>query len=763
MSLLNFFHSTTAGTSGSGTSGSAISRTQRPTSSLPSDLGDDEPCQPRGTFPNTMFGKRERSFLDRWYHGREWLEYSVQRDAAYCYSCRKFISSTSTGEHTFRLEGFRNWKTALENGRGFSQHQASADHATSISLWKEAQFRKTTHQEVNTLVNSTQLDKNRYYLSCIVDIIKFLSTNELPLRGDQESCGAELDTDSVSSAGLFIKLFEYTLRKDEKLRDVMKSIPKNAKYTSPDIQNETISLLAKMVQETIVQQVRASDVPFFTLKVDGTKDPTGTENISIVVRYVMAGTPIERVVTLATTVDLDAEALATTVLTALQASGLDPKSIISQCYDGASVMSGVHGGLQAKLQQRLSKEIPYIHCYNHQLHLVVVHAISSDIKLQNFFDICGSLYNFTRKPRVAAIYDGAKLKRLLDQRWTGHLRTTAAILDNRDDLLELLRHCADSNASVDNDTSIQAIGLLAKMSNLEFIFIAKCVRCILTILEPANNSLQSKTMDLLTASEVIDCVVDSVSQLRSAEKFEELYSAVFTDSGVESGDASATALQPVQVGSKRRIVASSTLNDFVLTDLMPRRIDTSANQKIELRQLYFGVIDQTVGEIKTRFSANNIALLKSLKALVAFEDFESNASFIKDLGPLGRLCDVDLIQCHEEIIAGMSFVRRKNYENPGCMDNLHKQVLVMLKYRDAFPSLYRLLASALTIGASSSTCEASFSALARVLTPYRRSMLHKRKADLVLLAYEQDITNGIKIEEFLVRFNAAKERKLQLY
>jgi len=196
---------------------------------------------------------------------------------------------------------------------------------------------------------------------------------------------------------------------------------------------------------------------------------------------------------------------------------------------------------------------------------------------------------------------------------------------------------------------------------------------------------------------------------------------------------------------------------------MPRRTDTSANQKIELRQLYCGVIDQTVGEIKTRFSANNIALLKSLKALVAFEDFESNASFIKDLGPLGRLCDVDLIQSHEEIIAGMSFVRRKNYENPGCMDNLHKQVLVMLKYRDAFPSLYRLLASALTIGASSSTCEASFSALARILTPYRRSMLHKRKADLVLLAYEQEITNSIKIEEFLVRFNAAKDRKLQLY
>ena len=88
----------------------------------------------------------------------------------------------------------------------------------------------------------------------------------------------------------------------------------------------------------------------------------------------------------------------------------------------------------------------------------------------------------------------------------------------------------------------------------------------------------------------------------------------------------------------------------------------------------------------------------------------------------------------------------------------------MHTYRDAFSvSADGLLASALTFGASSSTCEASFSALTRVLTPYRRSMLHERKADLVLLAYESEVTNTIKTEEFLVRFNANKERRLQLY
>ena len=118
---------------------------------------------------------------------------------------------------------------------------------------------------------------------------------------------------------------------------------------------------------------------------------------------------------------------------------------------------------------------------------------------------------------------------------------------------------------------------------------------------------------------------------------------------------------------------------------------------------------------------------------------------------------VDLLRNEE------TFVTRKNKENPGCVNSLQKQVLLMEKYREAFPSLYRLLASALTIGASSNTCEASFSALTRVMTPYRRSMLHTRKADLVLLAYESELANSINAEQFLLRFNACKEHRLQLY
>ena len=171
-------------------------------SACPMDLGNDSPAQPSGIrFPTTLFGERERSFSPNWYNCRQWLEYSLQRDAAFCYCCRKFCISSSTGEHTFRITGFRNWNTALIKSKGFAKHEASADHMRAMAKWKEKEHRCETGQSVSTLVNDTQLGKNRYYLCSILDVIRFLVTNELSFRGDSTANGS-----SDSEFGLFLRL-----------------------------------------------------------------------------------------------------------------------------------------------------------------------------------------------------------------------------------------------------------------------------------------------------------------------------------------------------------------------------------------------------------------------------------------------------------------------------------------------------------------------------------------------------------------------------
>jgi len=142
----------------------------------------------------------------------------------------------------------------------------------------------------------------------------------------------------------------------------MPTISKNAKYTSPDIQNDIVECMANMVTE-IVSDIKSNDAGGFTIKCDGTRTKIILK-MSLVVPYVSGGAVKERLIELTQLVQLDAEYISDVILQRLSVVGLDTNDIINQCYDGASVMSGIFGSVQAKIQEKVGKEIPYVHCFN---------------------------------------------------------------------------------------------------------------------------------------------------------------------------------------------------------------------------------------------------------------------------------------------------------------------------------------------------------------------------------------------------------------
>ena len=64
---------------------------------LPSDIAltsDSFPTQPANiSFPSTIMGCKKRSFNPEWYREYSWLEYSIEKDAAFCFACRFFGSA----------------------------------------------------------------------------------------------------------------------------------------------------------------------------------------------------------------------------------------------------------------------------------------------------------------------------------------------------------------------------------------------------------------------------------------------------------------------------------------------------------------------------------------------------------------------------------------------------------------------------------------------------------------------------------------------
>lgn len=124
--------------------------------------------------------------------------------------------------------------------------------------------------------------------------------NELAFRGSY-------DIEQHIELGLFEKLFVYTKANNKDLNKWESHMPHHYTYRSPEIQNEVIDLLACMVREAVAKDIMESDVPYFSLLEDGTKDKQNMECVAIGARYVRDGQPQECIVSMETFEELNAE------------------------------------------------------------------------------------------------------------------------------------------------------------------------------------------------------------------------------------------------------------------------------------------------------------------------------------------------------------------------------------------------------------------------------------------------------------------------
>ena len=85
--------------------------------------------------------------------------------------------------------------------------------------------------------------------------------------------------------------------------------------------------------------------------------------------------------------------------------------------------------------------------------------MSIEQAINNFLHVCCSVYNFVRKPTVAVHYNGEKLKRFLEQRWTRHLATVTVVLICFQHTTTLFKKMATSRAHK-AETCIEASSLL---------------------------------------------------------------------------------------------------------------------------------------------------------------------------------------------------------------------------------------------------------------------------------------------------------------
>jgi len=146
-------------------SSSEVSAEMSSTKWIPNDISvsiNEPPTQPQlRKYPTNC---QNRSFQFKWYQSRPWLEYSVSTDAAYCYICCHFGSTSTNKSNRFQSDSFsttrfNGWKRALKKNSGFQKHSSGQSHTIAAASFHEYQSRI---QSGTTVLNV--LDKARAQL-----------------------------------------------------------------------------------------------------------------------------------------------------------------------------------------------------------------------------------------------------------------------------------------------------------------------------------------------------------------------------------------------------------------------------------------------------------------------------------------------------------------------------------------------------------------------------------------------------------------------
>ena len=146
---------------------------------------------------------------------------------------------------------------------------------------------------------------------------------------------------------------------DLHLREIANKHPSIAKYTSPYIQNDVIAVLHSVLKSKIADKVKKAEN--FTIMMDGSSGKCWSKIEGIVARCINENGMIEEhAIDLKEAQDRTAQGLLELLISSLTKLGILLDGIASQCYDGASLMSGKHGGVQKLLSVKCKAFFTFI-------------------------------------------------------------------------------------------------------------------------------------------------------------------------------------------------------------------------------------------------------------------------------------------------------------------------------------------------------------------------------------------------------------------
>ena len=485
-------------------------------------------------FPKHQFGRKgeQRSFRVEWCEEFDWLHYDVSKDAAFCYLCmhceheKKFLPSTKR-DLAFISRGFTFWK---EGPKAFKKHQVSECHREAVDTLIVLPRSTTDIAEQMSAQHKAEKAFNRQMLLVVLQSVRFLVRQGLPLRGDGDESGNN-----------FIQLLRLRGVDDGGIDSWLNK--KTNKYTSPVIQNQFLEIMALHILREMSGNIAASHC--FSLMADECTDCSNKEKFTINIRWVDQELhEYEQFIGMYQVTTIDSQTLVSAIQDVLVRLNLKMVNCRGQCYDGASNMSGARKGVATLLIEEESRAL-YTHCYAHSLNLAVLNTIKQSKVCKDALDVA---FEITRlivfSPKRNAAFESIKscseddgshspigIRTFSHTRWTVRGDAIESILVNYSVLFDLWDECLQSRVSLDPDIKARIIGVQHQMYLFSLLFGLKLCECLLKTTDNLSRSLQSSSLSAAEAQHIASLTITTLTTMRTDDAFEAFYQLVKSLSG----------------------------------------------------------------------------------------------------------------------------------------------------------------------------------------------------------------------------------------
>ncbi|XP_057440073.1 uncharacterized protein LOC130731930, partial [Lotus japonicus] len=719
------------------------------------------PCQPKNhNFPQKKVGTSKRRFSTAWFtEFGSWLEYSIEKDAAYCLCCYLFRPDQGNqgGGETFVTKGFNKWN----NKERITLHVGSPNSAHNIAF-KKCQDLMKQDQHIDTVMSrhsDTQRNIYRTRLKATIDCVCWLLKQGLAFRGHDESKGS-------TRQGNFLELLKFLAMHNDLIKNVvLDNAPENHQLIAPTIQKDIAHAAASETTNAIIADIGNE---FFAILVDEARDISTKEQKAIALLYVnKTGSIVERFLGIVHVKDTTSSSLKSAIDELFCKHGLSISSIRGQGYDGASNMSGEFNGLKS-LILRENPCAYYVHCFAHQLQLTLVAIAQEHGEVSLFFNLVSKLMNVVGGSckRVDMLHEKqlehireelsrgeissgqglnqeTNLARPADTRWSSHYITLVRIILMYSAIIDVLHIMKEDGYP--RQAKGEASGLLIMLQGFDFVFFLHLMRRVLGISHELSQSLQRKDQDIMNAMNLVNITKTRFASLRN-DGWEPLLKEVTLFCNKQS--ISVPPMESVFVsGQSRR---------------QTRSITTEHHYRVEL---FYTVIDMQLQELNDRFSEINTQLLLCLASLdpsnlfSAFDKakvLEFASFYPNEFTPFNLVMLDNALDCY--------IMDMRTSDEFASLEGLQQlsEKLVEKGRHVVYPLVYLLLKLALILPVATATVERAFSAMNIVKNRLRNRIGDTWMNDCLVTYIESDVFNNIDSELIVQRFQNMKSRRGQL-